>query len=206
MFRTLAMETAFLTAAAVAARMGTDRIAAHQIALQLWIFLALVLDCLAVAAQSLVGEFLGKGDVSGARATARRIARARHARRPRARRRCCWRAGTSCRALFTDDADVIEQAHVAWPWFAGMQPLAGLLFALDGILIGAGDVAFMRNDVDRGGPRRLRAGDAGGGGVRPRARRRLGRPDDVHRAAASGRPGPLHPAGAGRWPARPSEA
>ena len=73
-FRTLAMEAAFLTAAAVAARMGTDRIAAHQIALQLWIFLALILDCLAVAAQSLVGEFLGRGDVPGARATARRIA------------------------------------------------------------------------------------------------------------------------------------
>ena len=59
MARTLAMEAAFLTAAAVATRMGTDRIAAHQIALQLWVFLALVLDSLAIAAQSLIGELLG---------------------------------------------------------------------------------------------------------------------------------------------------
>ena len=34
---------------------------------------------------------------------------------------------------------------MAWPWLAAMQPAAGVLFALDGILIGAGDVVFMRN-------------------------------------------------------------
>ena len=34
---------------------------------------------------------------------------------------------------------------VAWPWFAGMQPLAGVVFALDGALIGAGDIRYMRN-------------------------------------------------------------
>jgi Na+-driven multidrug efflux pump len=46
--------------------------------------------------------------------------------------------------LFTGSAAVIHQAHVLWPWFAGMQPAAGVVFALDGVLIGAGDVAFMR--------------------------------------------------------------
>jgi Na+-driven multidrug efflux pump len=40
---------------------------------------------------------------------------------------------------------VQEQAAVAWWWFVGMQPLAGVVFALDGVLIGAGDVRFMRN-------------------------------------------------------------
>jgi Na+-driven multidrug efflux pump len=40
---------------------------------------------------------------------------------------------------------VRAQAAIAWPWFVATQPLGGLLFALDGVLIGAGDVAFMRN-------------------------------------------------------------
>ena len=44
---------------------------------------------------------------------------------------------------FTSDPAVLHQLHVLWPWFAGMLPAAGLVFALDGVLIGAGDVAFM---------------------------------------------------------------
>ena len=48
-------------------------------------------------------------------------------------------------ALFTPDPAVRAQALVAWPWFVGMHPIAGLVFALDGVLIGAGDVRFMRN-------------------------------------------------------------
>jgi Na+-driven multidrug efflux pump len=47
-------------------------------------------------------------------------------------------------ALFTSSHAVRHQAHLLWPWFAGMQPAAGIVFALDGVLIGAGDVAFMR--------------------------------------------------------------
>jgi len=39
---------------------------------------------------------------------------------------------------------VLGQAHVLWPWFVGMLPAAGIVFALDGVLIGAGDVAFLR--------------------------------------------------------------
>jgi putative MATE family efflux protein len=142
--RTAAFQAAFLTAAAVASRMGTDRIGAHQIALQLWTFLALVLDSIAIAAQALIGEMLGAGRRAQARATARRLGlyglaagslfavglAAGHALIPR---------------LFTDDAAVLVQASIAWPWFVATQPIGGLLFALDGVLIGAGDVVFMRN-------------------------------------------------------------
>jgi Na+-driven multidrug efflux pump len=46
--------------------------------------------------------------------------------------------------IFTSDPAVLHQAHVLWPWFIGMQPAAGVVFALDGVLIGAGDVAFLR--------------------------------------------------------------
>ena len=142
--RTLLFEVAFLSATAVASRFGADRAAAHQIALQLWFFVALVLDSLAIAAQSLTGEALGRREPVRARATARRVAElggllglgftvvllVGHSVIPR---------------LFTDDPAVLEQASVAWLWLALMQPATGVLFALDGVLIGAGDVAFLRN-------------------------------------------------------------
>ena len=47
-------------------------------------------------------------------------------------------------ALFTSDAGVREQLHVLWPWLVGMMPVAGIVFALDGVLLGAGDNAFIR--------------------------------------------------------------
>jgi Na+-driven multidrug efflux pump len=47
-------------------------------------------------------------------------------------------------AAFTSSPWVLAQAHALWPWFIAMQPAAGVVFALDGVLIGAGDVAFMR--------------------------------------------------------------
>ncbi len=141
--RSAAFQAAFLTAAAVAARMGTAQLAAHQIALQLWEFTALLLDSFAIAAQSVVGAALGGGDIAAARQVALRVARYGLVAG------VVFGAvlGTGVLALprlFTDSAAVLHQAHVLWPWFAGMQPVAGVVFALDGVLIGAGDVAFMR--------------------------------------------------------------
>ena len=68
--REAGFQAAFLTAAAVAARMGTAQVAAHQIGLELWEFTALLLDSFAIAAQSLVGAALGSGDARVARRTA----------------------------------------------------------------------------------------------------------------------------------------
>jgi putative MATE family efflux protein len=141
--RAAAFQVAFLCAAGVASRMGTAQIAAHQIGLQLWEFLALLLDSFAIAAQSLVGAALGGADAASARTLAWQVAR--------------WGlyAGVGFAALFgagwvlipeafTSSAAVQHQAHLLWPWFVGMLPLAGVVFALDGVLIGAGDVAFLR--------------------------------------------------------------
>ena len=141
--RSAAFQVAFLTAAAVAARMGTAQIAAHQIGMQLWDFTALLLDSFAIAAQSLVGAALGAAAAATARTIAWQVAR--------------WGlyAGIGFAALyaagwfaiplaFTSAPDVIAQAHVLWGWFVGTLPAAGVVFALDGVLIGAGDVAFMR--------------------------------------------------------------
>jgi putative MATE family efflux protein len=141
--RAAAFQLAFMVAAGVAARMGTAQIAAHQIGMQLWEFTALLLDSFAIAAQSLVGAALGASNARAARHLAGQVAR------------WSFGAGTVFAALyaagwwlipriFTSSPAVWHQAHVLWPWFVVMLPAAGIVFGLDGVLIGAGDVGFMR--------------------------------------------------------------
>ena len=142
--RTLSFFAAFTAAAAVAARMGDAQLAAHQIGFQLWILIALALDAIAIAAQALIGSLLGAGETDAAWALARRL--------------LGYGAffGTAVAVvlvllhdvippLFTPDAAVHQQVAVLWPWLVAMLPFAGVLFALDGVLLGAGDLAFMRN-------------------------------------------------------------
>lgn len=141
--RAAAFQIAFLTAAGVASRMGTAQIGAHQIGLQLWNFTALLLDSFAIAAQSLVGAALGGADAATARATASRVARFGLGAG------LVFAVGYGVFAwlipgLFTSSDAVVGQAHVLWPWFVAMLPAAGVVFALDGVLIGAGDVGFLR--------------------------------------------------------------
>jgi putative MATE family efflux protein len=140
--RTLALMSAFALAGAVVTRFGDASIAAHQIAFQLWIFLALVLDAIAIAGQVLVGRALGAGDTERAfEASARMI----------------WLAVYAGAAFalvllllqpllpraFTGDDLVLERAAAIWLLFALMQPLNGAVFALDGILIGASDGPYL---------------------------------------------------------------
>jgi putative MATE family efflux protein len=140
--RTSALLASFLVASAVLARVGAASLAAHQIAFQLFIFLALVLDALAIAAQVMVGRLLGAGDGARARAAAVRV--------------ILWSAvvggGFALVLLaladvlphaFTGDERVVERAEEVWWLFAALMPLNGVVFALDGILIGAGDTRFL---------------------------------------------------------------
>ncbi|MEU1683682.1 MATE family efflux transporter [Micromonospora sp. NPDC005707] len=144
LIRGVAFQASFLSATAVAARFGAAAVGAHQIAVQLWFFTALVLDALAIAAQSLIGAALGAGDAAAARALARRIALLGG---------LCGVAFAVLIAAgaglvpswFSSDPQVREQAMVAWPWFVALQPIGGVVFALDGVLIGAGDVRYLRN-------------------------------------------------------------
>ncbi len=124
--------------------MGDAQLAAHQIGFQLWILIALALDAIAIAAQALIGSLLGAGETTPP------------GRWPGA---CSATAPSSAPPsavvlvllhdvippLFTPDAAVHEQVAVLWPWLVAMLPFAGVLFALDGVLLGAGDLAFMRN-------------------------------------------------------------
>src|SRR5687767_6452050 len=119
--RTAALYASFLVASAVLARVGEDSLAAHLIALQLFIFLALVLDSIAIAGQVIVGRTLGAGDADAAHAAARRMIE--------------WAVvggaafGVVLLALidvlpraFTSDPEVIERAQEIWPLFALIQP------------------------------------------------------------------------------------
>ena len=140
--RTTALIGSFVFAAAILTRMGDAQIGAHQIAFQLYIFLALILDAIAIAGQVIVGRMLGAGDAHGAYESAARM--------------IGWSAlvGLAFAVVllplahvlpraFTSDHAVLAQAVKLWPLFALMQPLAGAVFALDGILIGASDTAYL---------------------------------------------------------------
>lgn len=141
--RSLAFQACFVSAAAVAARFGAAALAAHQIVLQLWTFLALVLDSLAIAAQALVGAALGAGHARQARSVAARVtAFSAIAAGVLAAAFAAGRAVLP--ELFTGDAAVLAAIGVPWWFLVAQLPLAGIVFALDGVLLGAGDAAFMR--------------------------------------------------------------
>jgi putative MATE family efflux protein len=140
--RTGSLLLSFVIAGAVLARIGAASLAAHQIAFQVFIFLALMLDAIAIAGQILVGRMLGAGDADGAMAAARRM--------------CWWSlVAGAVMALgllatthvlphaFTTDRDVLDRAAELWPLFALMQLTGALVFALDGILLGAGDTRYL---------------------------------------------------------------
>ncbi len=144
--RTTALISSFVLAGAVATRFGDAAIGAHQVAFQLWIFLALVLDSIAIAGQIIVGRELGAGRAEDAYAAGERM---------------IWLSvatGTAFTALmlalagvlpeaFTGDEAVLDQAALLWPLFALMQPFNGAVFALDGILIGAGDGPYLAGSM-----------------------------------------------------------
>jgi putative MATE family efflux protein len=141
--RSLAFQACFLSAAAVAARFGASTLAAHQIVLQLWFFMALVLDAVAIAAQSLVGAALGGGEVRRARGLAWQVGGYGLVLGTAFGVLFAALAGVLPRA-FTADPAILAAVPAAWWFFAGMQPAAGVVFALDGVLLGAGDAAYLR--------------------------------------------------------------
>ena len=71
--RTFGLLAVFTAATGVAARLGTIPVAAHQVASQLFLFLALVLDAIAIAAQSVVGKAVGERDAPLVRQLADRL-------------------------------------------------------------------------------------------------------------------------------------
>ncbi|MEU2082181.1 MATE family efflux transporter [Streptomyces albus] len=140
--RTLSLRAVLMIATAVAARLGDADIAAHQITLTLWSLLAFALDAIAIAGQAIIGRYLGASDAAGARAACRRMVQ--------------WGVLSGVvlgllvalvrplfMPLFTTDADVIHQLTPVLLVVAVTQPVAGVVFVLDGVLMGAGDGPYL---------------------------------------------------------------
>jgi putative MATE family efflux protein len=145
--RTITLRAALLvtTVAVTVGASGPDRpvaLATHQIAITLWTFLAFVLDAIAIAAQAITGRYLGAGDVVGTRAVTRRMVQ--------------WGvvSGVVCGVLlaaaapflgplFSGDPDVHSLLIPVLVVAAVGQPVAGVVFVLDGVLIGAGDGRYL---------------------------------------------------------------
>jgi putative MATE family efflux protein len=144
--RTLAFQACFLSATAVAARFGAETVAAHQIVLQLWVFQALVLDAVAIAAQALVGAALGSGGAGRARSVARQVTGYGLALGVGFAVLYAALVGV-LPGVFTTDLAVLALVPVAWWFFVALQPVAGVVFALDGVLLGAGDARFLRTST-----------------------------------------------------------
>ena len=144
LLRTMAFQACFVSAGAVAARFGAAAVAAHQVVLQLWNFLALVLDSFAIAAQSLVGAALGAGELAHAKSVAWRVTI--FSTVASAVLAGIFAVGASVfPSVFTDDSSVKDAIGVPWWFMVAQLPIAGIVFALDGVLLGAGDAKFMRN-------------------------------------------------------------
>lgn len=148
MVRTLTLRAALLvttwavTVGAADVAGQTVDVATHQIAFTLWTFLAFVLDAIAIAAQALTGRSLGAGDVGSTRAMTRTMVR--------------WglwsgvvtgallaAASPLLGPLFTSDGEVHARLVAVLLVAAVGQPVAGVVFVLDGVLIGAGDGRYL---------------------------------------------------------------
>ncbi|WP_026150109.1 MATE family efflux transporter [Streptomyces prunicolor] len=142
LIRTLSLRAVLLIATAVAAHLGDADIAAHQIILSLWSLLAFALDAIAIAGQAIIGRYLGANDPQGARAACRRMVQ--------------WGIAVGVvlgllvtlsrplfLPLFTSDPTVKDTALPALIMVALSQPICGVVFVLDGVLMGAGDGPYL---------------------------------------------------------------
>ncbi|WP_420637674.1 MATE family efflux transporter [Candidatus Poriferisocius sp.] len=140
--RTAALRASFTVSVAVAARLGGVELAAHEVIYQLMFFVALALDAVAIAGQAMIGRYLGAGRPEQARAAGRRMIE--------------WGLASGLVAaavllitrpwlplVFTGDEAVIALVGFLLLHLALMQPVNGVVFALDGVLIGAGDMRFL---------------------------------------------------------------
>ncbi|MEU7291826.1 MATE family efflux transporter [Streptomyces exfoliatus] len=140
--RTLSLRAVLLIATAVAARLGDAEVAAHQIILSLWSLMAFALDAIAIAGQAIIGRYLGAEDADGARQVCRRMVQ--------------WGVvsgvvlGVLVIAtrplfipLFTSDTTVQDTLLPALLVVALSQPISGVVFVLDGVLMGAGDGPYL---------------------------------------------------------------
>ena len=140
--RTLALIGTLTLATAVATRIGTVQVAAHQVGSQIWLLLAMIVDSLAVAAHALVAGYRGAGDAIMARRASNRL--------------LGWGLVSGLALgglffllapvlprLFTDEPAVLEAVGQIFPFVVAMQPLNAIVFVWDGVFIGAERFRFL---------------------------------------------------------------
>ncbi|MCY3576076.1 MAG: MATE family efflux transporter [bacterium] len=140
--RTAALRASFTMSVAVAARLGDVDLAAHEVIYQLMFFVALALDAVAIAGQAMIGRLLGAHELDQARAAGRRMIE--------------WGLASGLAAtavllitrpwlplVFSSDEAVLSLVGFLMLHLAFIQPVNGVVFALDGVLIGAGDMRFL---------------------------------------------------------------
>jgi MATE family multidrug resistance protein len=140
--RTLALVGTMTLATAVATRVGTVQVAAHQVGTQIWLLLAMIVDSLAVAAQALVAGYRGSGDIAMARRASNRL--------------LVWGLASGfalgglfyllapvLTRLFTNDPAVLAALAGIYPFVVAMQPLNAIVFVWDGVFMGAERFRFL---------------------------------------------------------------
>lgn len=140
--RTASLQVALTTTAVIAAGLGTVAIAAHQITNALWSLLAMALDAIAIAAQAIIGRYLGAGEAAVVRTLTARMIR--------------WGvlaglvfgvvvlvAHPLYVGLFSPDPAVQAQLGMVLVVVAVATPVSAAVFVLDGVLIGAGDARYL---------------------------------------------------------------
>lgn len=144
--RTLSLIGTLTLATAIAARVGTVAVAAHQVGAQLWLLLALVIDSIAVAAQAMVGRYRGAAEVATARAIGNRLL-AWGAGVGVAIGGAFWLARPVLPRIFTSDPAAIAAVDGILPFVIFMQPLNALVFVWDGIFMGAERFRFLAGQM-----------------------------------------------------------
>jgi len=140
--RTLALIGTMTLATAVATRIGTVQVAAHQVGMQIWLLLAMIVDSLAVAAQALVAGYRGSGDIAMARRASNRLLEWGLAS-GFALGGLFYLLAPALPRLFTDDPAVLVAVAGIYPFVVAMQPLNAIVFVWDGVFMGAERFRFL---------------------------------------------------------------
>jgi MATE family multidrug resistance protein len=143
--RTFALLGTLTLATAVAARIGTVEVAAHQVISQVWLFLALVVDALAIAGQALIGRELVADPARARRIAARLLGMGLGAGVVLAG--VVAAGGAVLPRWFTDDAAVVSQVGAIYWFVVVMQPLNAVVFVYDGVAIGAGAFGYLAGSM-----------------------------------------------------------
>lgn len=144
--RTASLVGSFFVATAVTTRLGETILAAHQVALQLWLFSSFLIDGFAISANSFGARHLGEGRADLRQALGHRLLALGGLTGVAFALSYAW-AREPLQGLFTPDRELHALLDTIWPIVAWTQPMNGLVYVYDGLLFGARDFAYLRRHM-----------------------------------------------------------